>query len=228
MVYRILVVEDQKEISDILIKYIVKEGFEVTVTGNGFEALEYFNKQEYHLILLDIMLPGISGFEVLKEIRKISEVPVIMLTAKQEEIDKLKGFETGADDYVVKPFSPRELMKRIQVFMKRIYHETDEIVYQYKDLSLHSKNMILKKKGNEIPLTTAEFKLLSALFKNKGRILTREQLISLAYGDEYEGYDRNIDTFIKRLRQKIEDDPKNPKILITKYGAGYVFGGEET
>lgn len=112
MVYKILVVEDQEEISDIVSKYISREGYDVIVANNGFEALEYFNKQAFHLILLDIMMPGINGFEVLKEIRKISDIPVIMLTAKQEEIDKLKGFNIGADDYVVKPFSPRELMKR--------------------------------------------------------------------------------------------------------------------
>ena len=228
MTYRILIVEDQKEISDIVLKYLVKEGYEGIVVGNGFEALELFGKQEFHLVLLDIMLPGINGFEILKSIRKISDVPVIMLTAKQEEIDRLKGFETGADDYVIKPFSPRELMKRIQVFMKRVYKETDEIIYQYKELSLHTKSMKVLKGVQEINLTTAEYKLLFVLFKNKGQLLTREQLINLAYGDDYEGYDRNIDSFIKRIRQKIEDDPKEPKILITRYGAGYLFGGDES
>lgn len=227
MVYKILVVEDQKEISDIVSKYIVKEGYDVTVADNGFEALDYFNKQVFHLVLLDIMMPGISGFEVLKEIRKISEVPVIMLTAKQEEVDKLKGFQIGADDYVVKPFSPRELIKRIQVFLKRIYHETDEIIYHYQDLSLHTKGMKLTKNNQDIVITAAEYKLLLVLFKNKGQILTREQLIHLAFGEDYEGYDRNIDSYIKRIRQKIEKEPKSPEILITKYGAGYIFGGDE-
>lgn len=227
MVYQILVVEDQKEISDILIKYIAKEGYGVAVAEDGLEALELFGNQEFHLVLLDIMMPGISGFEVLKEIRKISDVPVIMLTAKQEEVDRLKGFETGADDYVVKPFSPRELMKRIQVFIKRIYKETDEIIYSFRNLKLYTKGMKLTKDGIEIILTAAEYKLLFVLFKNKGQVLSREQLIELAYGNDYEGYDRNIDSFIKRIRQKIEDDPKNPKILVTKYGAGYIFGGDE-
>ena len=173
------------------------------------------------------MMPGISGFEVLKEIRKISDIPVIVLTAKQEEIDRLRGFEIGADDYVIKPFSPRELMKRIQVFLKRIYHESDEIIYHFGDLSLHTKSMKLMKDENEIPITSAEYRLLFALFKNKGQVLTREQIITLAYGDSYEGHDRNIDSYIKRIRQKIEDNPKDPKILTTKYGAGYLFGGEE-
>jgi DNA-binding response OmpR family regulator len=228
MGYRILVVEDQKEISDIVSKYLIKEGYSVSIATNGFEALDCFSKQEFHLILLDIMMPGISGFEVLKEIRKISEIPVIMVTAKLEEIDRLKGFEIGADDYVIKPFSPRELMKRIQVFLKRIYHETDDIIYTLGELSLHTKSMKLTKSEKDIPITAAEYRLLFVLFKNKGQVLTREQIINLAYGDDYEGYDRNIDSYIKRIRQKIEDNPKRPEILTTKYGAGYVFGGEES
>lgn len=228
MVYKILVVEDQKEISDIVSKYLTKEGYQVTVANDGLEALEYFSKQEFHLVLLDIMMPGISGYDVLKEIRKISEIPIIMLTARQEEGDRLKGFEIGADDYVIKPFSPRELMKRIQVFLKRIYQESGEIIYRVGELSLYTKSMKLIKGNKEIPITTAEYQLLFTLFKNKGQILTREQIIILSYGNDYEGYDRNIDSYIKRIRQKIENDPKNPEILKTKYGAGYVFGGEES
>ena len=225
MKYQILVVEDQPEIRDIVSKYLDKEGYGYYLAKDGFEALEIFNSSTVHLVLLDIMMPGIDGFEVLKEIRKVSEVPVIMMTARQEEVDRIKGFSTGADDYVVKPFSVKELMLRIKRFLKRIYHESDEIVYQYKDLSLHTKSMKLYKKNSEIPITAAEYSLLLVMFKNQGQVLTREQLIELAYGNEYEGYDRNIDSYIKRIRQKIEDDPKNPQVLITKYGAGYTFGG---
>lgn len=126
------------------------------------------------------MMPGINGFEVLHEIRKISDVPVIMLTAKQEEIDLLKGFELGVDDYVIKPFSPRELMKRVQVFLRRIYNESDEIVYQHQNLKLYSKSLILMRDDQEIDLTAAEYKVLVALMKNKGQILSREQLIDRA------------------------------------------------
>lgn len=225
MKYQILVVEDQPEIRDVVSKYLDKEGYGYYLAKDGFEALEIFNSSTVHLVLLDIMMPGIDGFEVLKEIRKVSEVPVIMMTAKQEEVDRLKGFNTGADDYVVKPFSVKELMLRIKRFLKRIYHESDEIIYQYKDLSLHTKSMKLYKKNNEIQITAAEYSLLLVMFKNQGQVLTREQLIDLAYGNDYEGYDRNIDSYIKRIRQKIEDDPKNPQVLITKYGAGYIFGG---
>lgn len=226
LAYKILVVEDQKEIRDLISKYLLKEGYEVAIAKQGFEALEIFEAQDIHLILLDVMMPGISGFEVLQEIRKISDVPVIMLTARQEEIDRLKGFELGVDDYVIKPFSPRELMKRIQVFLRRIYNESDEIIYKYQNLKLYTRSLRLMKDDHEIDLTAAEYKVLAALFKNKGQILSREQLIEQAFGDEYEGYDRNIDSFIKRIRQKIEDNPRNPKLLVTKYGAGYVFGGE--
>jgi len=151
-----------------------------------------------------------------------------MLTAKQEEVDRLKGFDMGADDYVVKPFSTKELMRRIKALFKRVYHETDEIVYHHRELSLHTKSMKLYKNDQEIPITSAEYNLLSVLFKNKGQVLSREQLINLAYGHEYEGYDRNIDSYIKRIRQKIESNPKNPEYLISKYGAGYVFGGEKS
>lgn len=225
MKYQILVVEDQQEIRDVVSKYLEKEGYGYYLAKDGFEALEIFNSSTVHLVLLDIMMPGIDGFEVLKEIRRVSEVPVIMMTARQEEVDRLKGFRTGADDYVVKPFSVKELMLRIKRFLKRIYHESDEIIYQYKDLSLHTKSMKLYKKNDEIPITAAEYSLLLVMFKNQGQVLTREQLIELAYGNEYEGYDRNIDSYIKRIRQKIEEDPKNPQVLITKYGAGYIFGG---
>lgn len=225
MKYQILVVEDQQDISDIVAKYLLKEDYDCHVSKDGFEALDYFNHHSVHLVLLDIMMPGINGFEVLKEIRRISDVPVIMMTAKQEEVDRLRGFDTGADDYVVKPFSTRELMRRIKVLLKRVYHDTDELVYRFHHLSLHTKSMMLYKRDENVPITSSEYNLLLALFKNQGQVLTREQLIHLAYGHNYEGYDRNIDSYIKRIRQKIEEDPKDPQILKTKYGAGYIFGG---
>lgn len=218
--------EDQEEIRELIAKYLIKEGYGVVLAKQGFEALELFENQDIHLVLLDIMMPGINGFEVLHEIRKISDVPVIILTAKQEEINRLKGFELGVDDYVVKPFSPRELMKRVQVFLRRIYNEGNEIVYQHQNLRLYSKSLMLLKDDKAVDLTAAEYKVLLVLMKNKGQILSREQLIDQAFGGDYEGYDRNIDSFIKRIRNKIEIDSKNPKLLVTKYGVGYVFGGE--
>ncbi|MBN2558353.1 MAG: response regulator transcription factor [Clostridia bacterium] len=226
MQYNILIVEDQKEISAIVAKYLDKEGYNISVADNGFEALDYFNNHECHLVILDIMMPGISGFDVLREIRKISEIPVIMLTARQEEFDRIKGFDIGADDYVVKPFSARELMKRIRAIIKRTYHESNEIIYSIHDLDLHTKGMKLYKDHKEVELTSVEFRLLFTFFRNKGQVLTRQQLIELSFGNEYEGYDRNIDSYIKRIRQKIEDNPQKPELLKTKYGSGYVFGGD--
>ncbi len=226
--FNILVVEDQSDISDIVVKYLVNSGYTCDLAKNGFEALECFSLNTYHLILLDVMMPGIDGFEVLTRIREISDIPIIMLTAKQEEVDRLKGFEKGADDYVVKPFSPRELMGRVKVFLKRIYQTSDEIILVEGDLKLFTGSMKLQKANVDLDITTTEFKLIHTFMRNKGQILTREQLIEQSFGQGYDGFDRNIDSYIKRIRQKIEaDPPKKPTILITKYGAGYVFGGGE-
>lgn len=225
MNYTILIVEDQEELRHITEKYLINEGFGALTAKDGFEALSLFNAHQVHLVLLDVMMPGIDGFEVLEGIRRISEVPVIMLTARQEEVDRVKGFKLGVDDYVVKPFSVKELILRIKRMLKRVYSEVEEKVYRCESLSLHTSQMTLYRAEEEIPITAAEYQLLLVMFKNQGRVLTREQLIDLAYGDAYEGYDRSIDGFIKRIRQKIEVDPKNPQILTTKYGAGYRFGG---
>lgn len=226
--YRILVIEDKTEISSIVKKYIQKEGYLCEIAENGLEALDLFSREKYHLLILDIMMPGIDGFEVLSSIRQISDVPIIMLTAKEEEVDRIKGFDKGADDYVVKPFSPRELMRRVKVFLKRTYHLSDEIVIQSGKIKLYTESMKLIINEQEVPLTTTEFKLLYELMRNMNHILSRDQLIDLAFGADYEGFDRNIDSYIKRIRQKIEKDPKNPVYLRTKYGQGYVFGGDSS
>lgn len=225
MKYNILVVEDEKDISEIVNLYMKKEGFNVFEANDGFKALEIFNTEDIHLVLLDVMMPGIDGFEVLEKIRNISEIPIIMVTAKQEEIDRLNGFEKGADDYVIKPFSVKELVKRVNAILKRVYKENLDIVYTHENLKLELNSMKLYKNDEEVIITAAEFSLLMVFFKNKNQILSREQIIHLAYGSEYEGYDRNIDSYIKKIRQKIEDNPKEPKFLVTKYGAGYMFGG---
>lgn len=226
MKYNILIVEDEKELSSIISRYIEKEEYDFQIADNGFKALELFNKHTFHLILLDVMMPGINGFDVLKDIRSNSNVPVIMLTAKEQEIDKIKGFDYGADDYVTKPFSPRELMKRIKALFKRVYNENDEIILHIDRLKLHLNKMKLYKDDEEIPITSTEFFLLKTFMNNYGIVLTRERLIQLSFGYDYEGFDRNIDSYIKRIRKKIEDDPKRPKYLITKYRVGYIFGGE--
>jgi len=226
MNYRIMIVEDQKEISSIIAKYLENEGYLWTIAENGLEALEQFAKEPFHLVILDVMMPGIDGFEVLKEIRKGSDLPIIMLTAKEQEIDRIKGFDLGADDYVVKPFSPRELMRRVKVILKRIYKDADELILEYGELKLYTGSLKLQKNEIEISITSTEFQLLKTFMNHLGLVLTREQLIEKSFGDDYDGFDRNIDSYIKRLRSKIEDDSKHPNYLITKYGMGYVFGGK--
>lgn len=226
--YKILVVEDQPDISRIILKYLINEGYEAKLAQDGFEALQYFSEEIFHLVLLDIMMPGIDGFEVLEALRKQSDVPIIMLTAKQEEIDRLKGFEKGADDYVIKPFSPRELIQRIKVFFRRVYHSNDEVILKVGTLKLYTSKMRLEKAGEDMNITTTEYKILHTFMNNQGRVLTRDQIIEQSFGHDYEGFDRNIDSYIKRIRKKIEDNPKSPRYLMTKYGAGYVLRGDST
>lgn len=225
MKHRILLVEDQKEIRDVVLKYLQHEGYDCTIAKDGFEAMELFNDNNYHLILLDVMMPGIDGFEVLKEVRTISDIPVIMLTARQEEVDRLKGFDYGADDYVVKPFSPRELIRRIKALLKRVYRESEDKALEYENLRLNLDSQKLYKGEDEIDITAVEFEVLRVFFNNIGHVLSREQIIQKAFGHNYEGYDRNVDTYIKRIRQKIEADPRHPEYIKTKYRAGYIFGG---
>lgn len=223
---RILIVEDQKEISGIVSKYLQHEGYDYVLAEDGLSALEEFASDLFHLVLLDVMLPGIDGFQVLSGIRKVSNVPVIMLTARELEPDRIKGFDLGADDYVIKPFSPKELMRRIKSVFKRVYNDSAEQTIEVGDLKLNIGSMTLEKRDEILELTSAEFKLLKAFMENRGMVLSREQIINLSYGMDFEGIDRSIDSYIRRLRTKLEDDPKNPKYLITKYGAGYVFGGD--
>lgn len=227
--FNILIVEDELQIGEIVAKYLQRNDMTCYLVNNGFKALEQFSKETYHLVILDVMMPGIDGFEVLDRLREVSDLPIIMLTAKEEEVDRLKGFKKGADDYVVKPFSPRELVERVKVMLKRTYKDVDQsletINITIGDLTLYPAEMRVICRGQEIELTSAEFKLLHTFMKHKQQVLTREQLIELAFGIDYDGIDRNIDTYIKRIRQKIEENPKSPVYLKTKYGLGYLFDG---
>jgi DNA-binding response OmpR family regulator len=224
---KVLVVEDQREISSIIIKYLENEGYDYQLAEDGLSALDTFSDDFFHLVLLDVMIPGIDGFQVLSEIRKVSNVPVIMLTARELEPDRIKGFDLGADDYVIKPFSPKELMRRIKSLFKRVYNENSSQIIELGDLKLNMGSMSLEERGQTVELTSVEFRLLKVLVENRGIVLSREQIINLAFGIDYEGIDRNIDSYIRRLRAKLEDDPGKPKYLVTKYGAGYVFGGDQ-
>lgn len=228
MPFKILIIEDEKNISEIVAKYLEKEGYTTLIANDGIEGLALFRDSNPDLVISDVMMPTIDGFEVLREIRLISDVPVIMLTAKQEEVDRLKGFENGADDYVTKPFSPKELVRRVMVMLKRTYKAIeDKQVLIEGELKLDLNKHKLYKNEDEIDITSKEFQIIYAFFKNPRQILSREQLIELAFSNDFDGFDRTIDAHIKKIRHKIEEDTKNPKYLKTKYGAGYIFGGSD-
>lgn len=228
MPFKILIIEDEKNISEIVAKYLEKEGYTTLIANDGIEGLALFRDSNPDLVISDIMMPTIDGFEVLREIRLISDVPVIMLTAKQEEVDRLKGFENGADDYVTKPFSPKELVRRVMVMLKRTYKAIeDKQVLIEGELKLDLNKQKLYKNEDEIDITSKEFQIIYAFFKNPRQILSREQLIELAFSNGFDGFDRTIDAHVKKIRHKIEEDTKNPKYLKTKYGAGYIFGGSD-
>ena len=223
----ILVVEDEKNISDVIVAYLEKENFNVFAAYDGEKAMELFHDKSIHLIILDLMLPLLSGEEVCKRIRAGSNVPIIMLTAKTEEDDKISGLSLGADDYVSKPFSPRELVSRVKALLRRSYRDNSplaEKLYINKgDLEIDINSMEVKKSGQEVLLTANEFKILFALVSSPDQVLSREQLIKASFGYDYEGFDRTIDTHIKNIRHKIEDNPKAPKYIQTVYGVGYRF-----
>lgn len=226
---RILVVEDEKNISEVIKAYLTKEGFDAFTAKNGKEALEMFYKEEIHLIILDLMLPKLSGEEVCATIRTTSDVPIIMLTAKVDEDNKVEGLSIGADDYVTKPFSPRELVSRVKALLRRSYRDSsplaEKLAFNNNDLEVDIDKIIVRKNGENVYLTSNEFKVLTSLLTNPGQVFSREQLIEMAFGYDYDGFDRTIDTHIKNIRQKIEDNPKEPIYITTVYGAGYKFGG---
>lgn len=227
---KILVVEDEKRILDVVKAYLEKERFEVKTAIDGKEALDLFNSETFHIIILDLMLPKISGEKVCNHIRTYSDIPIIMLTAKVDEDDKIEGLAIGADDYITKPFSPRELVSRVKALLRRSYRDSnplfEKVSFNNKDLEVDINKMEVKKDGKILSLTANEFKILFALLANPGQVFSREQLIEKAFGIDYEGFDRTIDTHIKNIRQKIEDNPKEPKYILTIYGVGYKFGGD--
>ena len=224
---RILVVDDEQKVLSVIEAYLIKEGFEVLTASDGEEALNIFKNEQIHLIILDLMLPKISGEQVCNKIRATSSVPIIMLTAKAEEDNKIDGLAIGADDYITKPFSNRELVGRVKAIIRRTYRDTNPLaqllIINNGDLEIDIEKMIIKRQGTPILLTTNEFKILVALLTNPGQIFSREQLVNKAFGIDYDGFDRTIDTHIKNIRQKIEDDPKKPRYIISVYGMGYKF-----
>ncbi|AET66264.1 response regulator with CheY-like receiver domain and winged-helix DNA-binding domain [Desulfosporosinus orientis DSM 765] len=223
---RILLVDDEKKITTVLKAYLQQEGFQVSTAINGLVALTMFKENPFDLVILDLMLPGLSGTEICSEIRKISSVPIIMLTAKIEEEDRIQGLSMGADDYITKPFSPREVVARVRAVLRRTNNDTaplaDVISYD-NGLTIDNIQHEIRLNDQEILLTPTEFKILGALAKNPGRVLSRSQLVEIVQGHNFEGDDRVIDAHIKKIRHKIETRPSNPQIIVTVYGIGYKF-----
>ncbi len=222
---RILVVEDEESFSDALSYMLRKEGFEVTVAGNGPYALEEFDRSGADLVLLDLMLPGLSGTEVCRQLRSRSNVPVIMLTAKDGEIDKVVGLELGADDYVTKPYHTRELVARIRAVLRR-QGEHDDLApaaLEAGPVRMDVDRHVVTVAGAQVGLPLKEFELLELLLRNAGRVLTRMQLIDRIWGADYVGDTKTLDVHVKRLRSKIEPDPSSPRHLVTVRGLGYKY-----
>ena len=222
---RVLVVEDEESFSEALSYMLRKEGYEVAVADTGTGALEEFDRSGADLVLLDLMLPGLSGTEVCRQLRQRSNVPVIMLTAKDSEVDKVVGLELGADDYVTKPFSSRELVARIRAVLRR-GSEGDELVpgtIEAGPVRMDVERHVVTVDGRPAPMPLKEFDLLELLLRNAGRVLTRMQLIDRVWGSDYVGDTKTLDVHVKRLRAKVEPDPANPRYLVTVRGLGYKF-----
>jgi two-component system response regulator RegX3 len=224
-VTRILVVEDEESFSDPLSYLLRREGYEVAVADDGPSALDEFDRNGADLVLLDLMLPGLPGTEVCRQLRTRSKVPVIMLTAKDSEIDKVVGLELGADDYVTKPYSARELLARVRAVLRRgtepevLNGATVEAGPVRMDVERH----VVTVNGRAVPMPLKEFELLEMLLRNAGRVLTRMQLIDRVWGSDYVGDTKTLDVHVKRLRGKLEPDPASPRFLVTVRGLGYKF-----
>lgn len=229
---KVLVVDDEKPISDIIKFNLAKEGFDVVVAYDGEEALEMVESENPDLIVLDLMLPKIDGLEVAKRVRANHTTPIIMVTAKDSELDKVLGLELGADDYVTKPFSNRELVARVKANLRR--QETVESAEPDEnaditvgDLTIHPEAYTVSKRGENIELTHREFELLHYLAQHIGQVMTREHLLQTVWGYDYFGDVRTVDVTVRRLREKIEDNPSHPTWLITRRGVGYYLNNPE-
>ncbi|SDS13596.1 two-component system, OmpR family, response regulator RegX3 [Brevibacterium siliguriense] len=223
---RILLVEDEDSFSDPLSYLLGKEGYEVTVADDGLKALAEFDRLGADLVLLDLMLPGVSGTEVCRELRAKSNVPIIMLTAKDSEIDKVVGLELGADDYVTKPYSSRELLARVRAVLRRNVETEefeDESVLEAGGVRIDVERHVVSVRGEEQSMPLKEFELLEILVRNSGRVMTRGQLIDRIWGEDYVGDTKTLDVHVKRLRAKVEENPSEPRLLTTVRGLGYKF-----
>ena len=223
---KILIVEDEEALSDPLAFLLGREGFQTVVVDNGLDALPTFEREGADLVLLDVMLPGMPGTEVCRKLREMSSVPIIMLTAKDSELDKVFGLELGADDYVTKPYSARELIARIRAVLRRRSAEPDmptDAVLTGGPVRMDIDRHVVTVNGEEVPMPLKEFELLEILLRNVGRVMTRGQLIERGWGADYVGDTKTLDVHIKRLRSKIEPDSSAPRYVVTVRGLGYKF-----
>ena len=222
IMFNILLVDDEIKITEVVKAYLDKEGYNTFVAYDGKKALELFNQKTFDLVILDRMLPDISGEEICEKIRQTSLVHIIMLTAKTEEEDKIDGFNLGCDDYVCKPFNVKELILRIKAVFRKI--DKGDVIKIKDEVEINTLSHEVKIRGHEVNLTNTENKILLLLIKNQKKIFTRDELLELVTDDHYEKFDRIIDAHIKNLRQKIEEDTRKPKIIQTVYGVGYKLG----
>lgn len=222
----ILVVDDEPKIVDVVKSYLENSGYSVCGAYTGKEALVKFEKGSFSLLILDWMLPDVTGEEICRTIRQKSDVPVIMLTARAAEENILQGFKFGADDYVTKPFSPRQLVARAEAVLRRSRAGASSVFsFCGGDLTVDLSSREVKKSGNPVNLTPNEFKIIRTFVRHPKKVYTREELLAAMSENDFDGYDRVIDTHIKNIRQKIETDPKNPRYILTVFGVGYRFGG---
>lgn len=227
-VTRILIVEDESSLHEPLAFLLQREGYESTVAENGNDAVEMFEREGADLVLLDLMLPGIPGTEVCKRIRATSNVPIIMLTAKDSEVDIIVGLELGADDYVTKPYSTRELLARVRAVLRRaeqVEEDEEDGIVEVNDIRMDVDRHTVVVRGQLTQMPLKEFELLEFLMRNSGRVLTRGQLIDRVWGPDYYGDTKTLDVHIKRIRSRIEVTPSSPKLLVTVRGLGYRFEG---
>ncbi|PJI07217.1 MULTISPECIES: response regulator transcription factor [Clostridium] len=223
----ILIIEDEKSVSEVVKAYLEKEGYVVFTTENGLDGIEIFRKKRIDLVILDLMLPDIDGEEVCKILRKISDVYIFMLTAKSTLSDKIEGLNIGADEYLIKPLSPRELTARVNALFRRVGRNKENILsFDNNRLIIDIDKRTVKLNGEEVSLTPNEFDILYFLASNKGKVFTREAIIERVFGIDFEGSDRSIDVHIKNLRKKIEEDTKSPRYILTVTKVGYKFGDE--
>lgn len=226
---KILIIDDEYKILDVIKALLESKGYIAFTAENAEQAFDILAEEHISLVILDLMLPEISGEEICRMIRKKSTVPIIMLTAKVEESDMIVGLGIGADDYITKPFSLKTLLARVEAVLRRSSYEKlqlkDVSGYLGSELVIDFENHMVAKHGIDVKLTPKEFKLLSTLAKHPNKVFTRDELITIALGDDFYGFDRTIDSHIKNIRQKIETDPRNPIYLVTIHGVGYKFGG---